>query len=251
MRSIFVFLHLAIFFIVSLPAYLILLLLRKKNRRLSSVISQKIVKHAFRFVTFPAGMKRVVLGVENIPKDTAVLYVSNHRSLADVPMAYITVPNLMGFVAKIEIKKAPFLSWWMKLVNCLFLDRSDMRAGMQMILEGIDSIKQGYSIFIAPEGTRNQGKELLPFKEGSLKMADKTGCPIIPVAISGTDDVFENSSPWIKSATCVIEYGKPIYPDQLTKEERKGMGAYCRDVITAMLKGHEQYLVNNPSQKKK
>lgn len=251
MRTIFVFIHLIIFFIVSFPAYLILLLLRKKNRRLSSVISQKIVKFAFKFVTFPAGMKRVVLGLENIPKDTAVLYVSNHRSMADIPMAYITVPNLMGFVAKIEVKKAPFLSWWMELVNCLFLDRSDMRAGMKMILDSIDSIKQGYSIFIAPEGTRSQGKELLPFKEGSLKIADKTECPIIPVAISGTDDVFENSFPWIKKSTCVIEYGKPIYPQQLPPEQRKTMGAYCRTIIMEMLQGHEPYLAENPSRKKK
>jgi len=251
MRTILLFLFLAIFFIVSFPVYLILLLLRKKNRLLSSKIAQKIVQWAFRFVTFPTGMKRIVLGLENVPKDTAVLYVSNHRSLADIPMAYITVPNLMGFVAKIETKKAPFLSWWMVLVNCLFLDRSDMRAGMQMILDGIDSIKQGYSIFIAPEGTRNQGAELLPFKEGSLKIADKTGCPVIPVAISGTDDVFENSFPWIKKATCVIEYGKPVYPDQLSKEERKAMGAHCRDIITGMLKGHEQYLADNPSRKNK
>ncbi len=251
MRTFFVFLFLALFFIITLPAYLVLYFLRKKNRLLASKIAQKIVQWGFRFVTFPAGIKKVVLGLENVPKDTAVLYVSNHRSIVDVPMAYITVPNLMGFVAKIETKKAPFLSWWMVLVNCLFLDRSDMRAGMKMILDGIDSIQQGYSIFIAPEGTRNHGTELLPFKEGSLKIADKTNCPVIPVAISGTDDIFENSFPWIKSATCVIEYGVPIYPDQLTKEERKGMGAYCRDVITEMLKGHEQYLVNNPSRKKK
>jgi len=251
MRTILLFLFLAIFFIISLPAYLILLLLRKKNRRLSSVISQKIVQAAFRFVTIPCGMKRVVLGLENVPKDTPVLYVSNHRSLADIPMAYITVPNLMGFVAKIETKKIPFLSWWMVLVNCLFLDRSDMRAGMKMVLDSIDSIKQGYSIFIAPEGTRNRGDELLPFKEGSFKMAEKTGCPIIPVAISGTDDVFENSFPWIKKATCVIEYGKPVYPEQLSREELKVIGARCRDIIGEMLKGHEQYLVNNPSKKKK
>lgn len=251
MRTVFVFIHLLIFFILTFPVYLILLLLRKKNRHLSSVIAQKLVNWGFRFVTFPTGMKRIVLGLENIPKDTPVLYVSNHRSLADVPMAYITVPNLTGFVAKIEIKKVPFLSWWMKLVNCLFLDRDDMRAGMQMILDGIDNIKQGYSVFIAPEGTRNQKAELLPFKEGSLKMADKTGCPVIPVAISGTDDVFENSFPWVKKATCVIEYGLPIYPDQLTREERKTMGAYCRDVITEMLKGHEQYIAQNPSRRKK
>lgn len=243
MRTFFVFLFLAIFFIVSFPLYLILLLLRRKNRLLSSKIAQKVIQWAFRIVTFPAGIKRVVLGVENIPKDTAVLYVSNHRSLVDIPMAYITVPNLMGFVAKIETKKVPFLSWWMVLVNCLFLDRSDIRAGMQTILDGIENVKQGYSVFIAPEGTRNHGTELLPFKEGSLKIADKTNCPIIPVAISGTDNVFENSFPWIKKATCVIEYGKPIYPEQLSKEERKTMGAYSRSIISEMLKGHEKYLV--------
>jgi len=250
MRTILVFLFLAIFFIVTFPFYLILLLLRKKNRHLSSVIAQKFVKFGFRFVTFPAGMKRVVLGLENVPKDTAVLYVSNHRSLADIPMAYITVPNLMGFVAKIEIKKAPFLSWWMELVNCLFLDREDPRAGMKMILTGIEYIKDGYSIFIAPEGTRSHTDELLPFKEGSLKMADKTNCPIIPVAISGTDDVFENSFPWVKKAVTVIEYGKPIDPASLSKEERKFMGAHCRDVITEMLKDHEDYIKNNPSRRK-
>ena len=102
MRTFFVFLFLALFFIVTFPVYLVLLLLRKKNRRLSSKIAQKFVQWGFKFVTFPAGMKRVVLGLENIPKDTAVLYVSNHRSLADIPIAYITVPNLMGFVAKVE-----------------------------------------------------------------------------------------------------------------------------------------------------
>lgn len=251
MRTLFVALFLIIYFVVTLPFYLILLLLRKKNRRLSSVIAQKFVKYGFAFVILPTGMKKIVLGLENIPTDTAVLYVSNHRSLADVPMVYTTVPNLTGFVAKIETKKVPFLSWWMELVNCLFLDRSDMRAGMKMILDGIDSIQQGYSIFIAPEGTRNHGDEMLPFKEGSLKMADKTNCPIIPVAISGTDDVFENSFPWVKKATTVIEYGKPVYPEQLSKEERKAMGAYCRDIIAGMLKEHQPYLATNPSHRNK
>ena len=250
MRTIFVFLFLFIFFIVTLPIYLILLLLRKINRRLSSVISQKFVKFGFWFVTLPTGMRKVILGLDNIPKDTAVLYVSNHRSLVDIPMAYMSVPNLTGFVAKIEIKKVPFLSWWMSLVNCLFLDRKDMRAGMKVILDGIENIKEGYSVFIAPEGTRSRGDELLPFKDGSLNIADKTNCLIIPVAISGTDDVFENSFPWVKKATTVIEYGKPIDPEQLSKEERKTMGARCRTIITEMLKEHEPYLTKNPSRKK-
>ncbi len=55
----------------------------------------------------------------------------------------------------------------------------------------------------------------------------------------------------MKKATTVIEYGTPIYPEQLSKEDRKAMGAYCRDIIADMLKGHEQYLTNNPSYRNK
>lgn len=247
MRTILTLLALIVFFIVTLPAYLVLLLFRKKYRHGTSVIAQRIVQYGFKFVMFFSGLKTVCLGLENVPKDKAVLYVANHRSIIDVPVAYMTLPTLTGFVSKIEIKKIPFLSWWMELVNCLFLDRDDMRAGMKVILTAIESVKEGYSIFIAPEGTRNQGNELLPFKEGSLKIADKTNCLIIPVAISGTDDVFENSAPWVKKAVSVIEYGKPIDPTTLSKEERKSMGALCRDTITEMLKGHEPYLTKNPS----
>jgi len=250
MRTILVLLALILFFITFLPVYLILLLFRGRYRHTTSVIAQKIIKYAFRFVLFFAGTKIIVKGKENIPQDRAVLFVSNHRSIADIPVAYITLPVLTGFVSKIEIKKIPFLSWWMELVNCLFLDRKDIRAGMKTILAGIENIKEGYSMFIAPEGTRSQNGELLPFKEGSFKMADKTGCPVVPVAISGTDDVFENSFPWVKRATTVIEYGKPFYPDSLSTEERKAMGAMSRDIISGMLDGHVPLLANNPSYRK-
>ena len=250
MRTILILLALMLFFIISLPVYLILLLFRKKYRYQTSVIAQKIVKYAFKMVLFLSGTKTIILGTENVPKDTAVLYVSNHRSLMDIPLAYSTLPTITGFIAKMEIKKVPFLSWWMELVNCLFLDRDDLRAGMKTILNGIENIKEGYSMFIAPEGTRNHEEEMLPFKEGSFKMAHKTNCPIIPVAISGSDDLFENSFPWVKKAITVIEYGKPIYLDNLATEDRKIVGSISRDIIATMLQGHKLYIAGNLSQRK-
>ena len=93
----------------------------------------------------------------------------------------------------------------------------------------------GYSIFISPEGTRNQGKEMLPFKEGSFKIAEKTGCAIVPVALTNTDEIFENHFPRVKSAKVVIEFGKPIYPNQLDKEQRKRLGSHVQSIIKEML----------------
>lgn len=239
MRTILAILHISLFFITFFPACLLLLLLRKFNRRLASRISQCIVRGAFRFAMWPGGMRRIVVGVENIPKDTPVLYAANHRGLLDAAIGYIAVPNLTGFVAKKEIKKVPFLNLWMLNVNCLFLDRSDIRQGMKTILTCVDYIRDGYSIFIAPEGTRSHEKDPLPFKDGSLKPAQKTGCPIIPVAITGTDDLFENHKPWLRRTKCVIEFGKPIYLNELEPEIQKHPGAYVRERVIEMLAGHE------------
>jgi len=135
-----------------------------------------------------AGVSITVKGRENIPEDRAVLYVGNHRSYFDILVGYVTVPGLMGFVAKKEMEQIPLLSTWMKYVNCLFLDRKNLKEGLKTILTGIDQVKQGVSVWIFPEGTRNREEsplDLLPFKEGSLKIAEKSGCPVIPVAITG------------------------------------------------------------------
>lgn len=235
MRIFLVVLSLAGFLIVSIPIYLILFIVGLHHPQLKAKLSQPMASICFRFVLFFAGTKRTVLGLENVPKDTAVLYAGNHRSYADIPMAYITLPTLTGFVAKKEMEKIPLFSWWMKNLHCLFLDRDDLKAGLKTILKGVEYIKEGYSIFIMPEGTRSQNEDMLPFKEGSLKMAEKAGCPIIPVAITNSDAVYEKQKPWVKKAHVIIHYGKPIYANELSKEERKFLGAHVREIIASML----------------
>lgn len=97
-------------------------------------------------------------GLENIPTDRAVLYVGNHRSYFDIVMGYMTVPRLTGFIAKKEMIKIPLLNRWMDRMNCLFLDRSNIKEGLKTILAGIEKIKGGISMWIFPEGTRNPGE---------------------------------------------------------------------------------------------
>lgn len=236
MRLLLALLFLLVFFIISIPLYLIEFLIGRINHRAMVASSQKIVVGAFRIVLFICGVKRTVIGRENVPKKEAVLYIANHRSYFDVPVAYTSLPTLTGFMAKKEIAKIPFLSYWMRFLQCLFLDREDIKQGLKTVLKGIEQIKAGYSVFISPEGTRSQSTEMLPFKEGSFKMAEKTGCAIIPVSISNTEEVFENHAPWVHSAHVVIEYGKPVYPKELSKEQQKFLGSYVQGIIRDTLK---------------
>ena len=228
-------LYLLIFFIVSIPLFVMEKIIGCFSHHAMVSSSQRIVTFTFQIFLFICGVRRTVIGVENVPKDEPILYISNHRSYFDIPVAYTSVPTLTGFMAKKEIGKIPFLSTWMKFLQCLFLDRGDLRQGLKTILQGIDQVKAGYSIFISPEGTRSQGTEMLPFKEGSFKISEKTNCAIIPVSISGTDDIFEKHKPWIHSTHAVIEYGKPIYPKELPKDQQKFLGAYVQEIIRQTL----------------
>lgn len=235
MRTLLVALFLLLFFIISIPLYLVEIIIGKFNPSLKVKTSQAIVVFALRIILIISGVKKEVKGIDNVPKEEAVLYVSNHRSYFDILVGYTSVPTLTGFVAKKEMRKLPFISIWMKYLNCLFLDRDNVREGLKTILEGVEHIKNGYSIFISPEGTRSQGSEMLPFKEGSFKMAEKTGCAIIPVAISNTDNIFENHMPFIKRAHVIIEFGKPIYPKELEEDKRKFLGVYVQSMVKEML----------------
>ena len=137
-RFIFVAATVILFLILSIPLMLVEFLIGKKNRHLRDVQSLAVIQCVFRLILTMAGEKITVKGRENVPTDQAVLYVGNHRSYFDILVGYVTVPSLTGFVAKKEMEKIPLLSSWMKLVNCLFLDRVNLKEGLKTILAGIE-----------------------------------------------------------------------------------------------------------------
>ena len=112
---------------------------------------------------------------------------------------------------------------------------------MRMLLDAIEKIKRGESVFIFPEGTRNRNETdlpLLPFHEGSFRIAAKSGCPIVPVAISNMISLFEKQFPRLKPCSVVIEFGKPIDPTSFTKAEQKKLGTLVSGIITDMMSKH-------------
>lgn len=242
-RLILVAIFLLLFFIVSIPLFLIEWLIGKINPHAKDISSLRIVQWAFKVVLFICGTKTEVIGFENIPKDEPVLFVGNHRSFFDVLISYSRMPDITGFVAKKEIKKVPILRRWMKNLHCLFLDRKNVKEGLKTILEGIDMIKKdNISIVIFPEGSRNKESDVKEFKEGSFKFAEKSGCKIIPMAQNNTEMIFENQFPRIKKAHTVIEFGKPIVLSELDKEDRKRIGMYTHKIISEMYEKNREFV---------
>lgn len=237
-RSILIIVFLILFFLIGIIIWGITWIIGRFDPYKQDMICLRAVQAAFKVVLFISGVKVEVYGEEHVPKEEAVLYIGNHRSLFDTVITYARCPGLTGYVAKDSMLKVPFLRIWMKRLHCLFLNRTDIKAGMKMILTGIDQIKNGISMCIFPEGTRglaDRETDMLPFKEGSFKMAEKTGCAIIPMAMLHTADIFEKHVPFVKRTRVILTYGEPIYVKQLDKEQKKHLGSYVQNIILEML----------------
>ena len=181
LRAILALLFAILYLIIGIPVLFVEWIIGKFNRQAADISQLRMVQWAFRVILFICGTKLTIIGEENVPKDQPVLYIGNHRSYFDIIITYSRCPRLTGYVAKDSMKKVPLLSTWMTRLHCLFINRSDVKEALKTILAGIDNIKNGISMCIFPEGTRNKTDDLmLPFKEGSFKMAEKTGCLIVP-----------------------------------------------------------------------
>lgn len=242
MRTIITVIYIFLFLILGLPVLGIEWIISKFNKAHADMVQLRIVQWGLKCVAFISGVKLTVIGEENVPKDEPVLYIGNHRSFFDVVVTYARCPGLTGYIAKDGVNKVPIFRIWMKRLHCIFLKRDDMKEGLKVILKAIEYVKSGISICIFPEGTRNKDKDnptsLLPFKEGSFKIASKTGCKIVPMALIGTADILENHFPWIHSTDIKLIYGEPIDVSALDKDQQKHVGAYCQTVVEELIRSN-------------
>lgn len=232
-RLILVAIFLFSFLILSIPVLLAEWIIGKRSPGLKDRSSKAIVSWGFRCITFITGTKVIVKGLEHIPSHTAVLYVGNHRSYLDIVLTCPIFPRVTGYVAKKEMLRWPLLKDWMKNIHCLFLNRDNIKEGLKTILKGVEEVKNGISICIFPEGTRNKVNDtFLPFHDGSFKIADKGNVPVIPMVIVNSAGVFEDHLPRIKKATVVISFEEPVYLDRLEKDLRRNPGNYVSEIIS-------------------
>ncbi|MBS7527704.1 1-acyl-sn-glycerol-3-phosphate acyltransferase [Fusibacter paucivorans] len=184
------------------PSYLKLKDMPNDEARL--IAAERKARHWSEKLLKLAGTQIEVKGLDHLPKDGPILFIANHQSNFDIPLMIASLPVPVGFVAKLELEKMPFVNGWMKALQCTFIDRSDIRKQVRAINEGAVRLKKGYHIVLFPEGTRSADGKIQDFKPGGLKLATKSGAAIVPITIDGSIGIMQKGSLKINPATVTI-----------------------------------------------
>lgn len=189
------------------------------------------------------GVKLHIEGKENLSEDEPRLcFVANHESMLDIPAIFVAAGRrLPGTITKIEIKKVPYIRWWCSKMDCVYIDRKNMRSAVKAIMDGVEHIKEGRAMLIFPEGTRSKTGEIGEFKAGAFELATRADAVIVPIQIKGTRGGLEARRRWHVDAWVTI--GKPIPTAGLSREEKRKVHTQVEESIRAMrrevdAKGH-------------
>jgi 1-acyl-sn-glycerol-3-phosphate acyltransferase len=171
-----------------------------------------------RYILFVNGVKYTAHNKENIPESkNNLVVVSNHQGSFDIPIYISCLPFSVGFIAKHELKKMPIINIWMTALDCIFIDRKNLRESSKKINERIHQ-KDKNPIFIFPEGTRSKGPQMGAFKPGSLKMLFQEGADVLPVTISGSYKCMELHKN-VKSAHVDVFYHPVLRSTDYNKDD--------------------------------
>jgi 1-acyl-sn-glycerol-3-phosphate acyltransferase len=152
-----------------------------------------------------------VVGSENVPREGSFVFAPTHRSTIDIPVASAATRRRMRFMGKDSIWKYKPIGKIMTGLGAFPVTRGS--ADLEALKRCIAIVQSGEPLVMFPEGTRHYGPEVQPLFDGAAYIALKTGVPIVPAAIAGTEDVMRSGSKAIRFKKCRMVIGKPIAAD--------------------------------------
>jgi 1-acyl-sn-glycerol-3-phosphate acyltransferase len=153
-----------------------------------------------------------VEGQDRVPPGRAYVYMSNHQSHLDIPMLYATLPSpTIRMLAKRELFQIPIWGQGLRAAEFVEVDRGNHARAVASIEHAARLIRDGVSIYLAPEGTRTKTGALGPLKKGGFHLAMQTATPIVPVAVDGTYAILPTGARSMRTGQPVhVTIGAPI-----------------------------------------
>ncbi len=162
-------------------------------------------------ILFASRIKVTVRGLENIDPAKPYIYMANHQSNFDIPVLLAYLPVQFRWLAKAELFRIPLFGLAMRRVGYISIDRANRKSAFDSLAKAAQTIRDGASVLIFPEGTRSRDGRIGPFKKGGFVMAVEAGVPVVPVVVHGTRAIMPRQKLSIRPGRVVIDI-KPAVP---------------------------------------
>jgi 1-acyl-sn-glycerol-3-phosphate acyltransferase len=157
------------------------------------------------------GLEVQAFGVEQLDPDGTYVFMANHLSHVDIVALFVGLPMNVGFLAKRELRRIPFLAQAMVAGGHVFIDRKERASAMSAMSEAAREVAEGASLVIFPEGTRGFAETVQPFKRGGFHLARQARVPVVPVGLRGTRTVLGREDYLIRPGRVEVHVGAPLH----------------------------------------
>ncbi|MDB4973781.1 MAG: 1-acyl-sn-glycerol-3-phosphate acyltransferase [Myxococcaceae bacterium] len=171
------------------------------------------------------GMEVTAHGTEQLDPSQTYVFMANHLSHADIVALFCALPMNVGFLAKKELSKVPFLAQAIFAGGHVLVDRRDNSSAMTSMSQAAQDVASGSSLVIFPEGTRADREVIQPFKKGGFHLARQAKVPVVPVGIRGTRSVMGREDLVVRPGKVAVHVGAPV---RVTDFEN---AALCSDYV--------------------
>lgn len=186
-----------------------------------------------------AGARVGISGLEHIKDMPPSIFYANHRSYFDIPALMKAIPVPLYFIAKIELRKVPFLGWAMRAVGMIFVDRMNPEKAKISLQKAGEAMRSGKNIVAYPEGTRSSTTTMIPFKKGIFALALQEGISLVPVAIMGTEKIQPRQGKFGRSHIR-IHIAPPILPEEFQGLTLRELSALAQQRLRETLETREK-----------
>ncbi len=181
------------------------------------------------------GFQLDIEGAEIIDWSRPYFIAANHQSFLDIPVLFVAVPSGLHFVVKSELKRVPFLSWYIAAMGMIFVNRKNPEQARDSVRRTAEAARSGKTILLFPEGTRSLDGNIGRLKSGMLAAAAESSVPILPVAIAGTGEGMAKAwFPRYRSRRIKVRFGQPMSTQGLRAEDRRELASRLRNELKSL-----------------
>ena len=182
-------------------------------------------------ILWVSGVRVTVSGTEHLRPGRSYIYMVNHQSNFDIPVLLGKLPVQFRWLAKAELFKIPVFGRGMRGCGYISIDRSNRKSAFKSLAEAAETIRNGTSVLIFPEGTRSHDGTLGSFKKGGFVLSVDAGVPIIPIIIQGTFTIMPRGRLLIRPRSVKLTIHDPIETASYTRKRKDDLMQYVREVM--------------------